>query len=203
MHVDDVMVNDVQAPPIVAIINSAVINKMAASRQFSALSPIVNKTKDIFISYGREEGVREFVKQLKADLEANGVSVWLDADDIPTGSDFHVEIGVALKSCRALIPVLTKKYVHSRYCKGELYVANGEKKVLLPVIYEDGWDEGNEGAGVNYIVAAFNWAFFRPNRDNYQESLNRLINGAKLNLQRSNQPMMQTEGEEKIFVRVL
>ena len=33
------------------------------------------RVKDIFISYGREEGVREFVKQLKADLEANGVSV--------------------------------------------------------------------------------------------------------------------------------
>ena len=45
----------------------------------------------MFISYGREEEVREFVKQLKADLEANGVSVWLDANDIPTGSDFHVE----------------------------------------------------------------------------------------------------------------
>ena len=85
----------------------------------------------MFISYGREEREREFVKQLKADLEANGVSVWLDADDIPTGSDFHVEIGVALKT---LIPVLTKKYVHSRYCKGELYVANGENKVLVPVI---------------------------------------------------------------------
>ena len=55
----------------------------------------VQRAKDVFISYGREEGVREFVKQLKVDLEANGVSVWLDADDIPTGSDFHIEIGVA------------------------------------------------------------------------------------------------------------
>ena len=152
--------------------------------------------KDIFISYGREEGVREFVKQLKADLEANGVSVWLDADDIPTGSDFHVEIGVALKSCRALIPVLTKKYVQSRYCKGELYVANGEKKILLPVVYEDGWDEGNHGAGVKYIVAAFNWAFFRPNQDDYQESLNRLINGAKLNLKMDVQPVIPTNGKQ-------
>ena len=140
--------------------------------------------------------MREFVKQLKADLEANGVSVWLDADDIPTGSEFHVEIGVALKSCRALIPVLTKKYVQSRYCKGELYVAYDENKVLLPVIYEDGWDEGEKGAGVNYVVKAFNWAFFRPNRDNYQESLNRLINGAKLNLKLSDQPVIQAEGEE-------
>ena len=138
--------------------------------------------KDVFISYGREDGVREFAKKLKSDLEENGVSVWLDVDDIPTGSDFHVEIGVALKSCRALVAILTRKYVHSRYCKGELYVANSQEKVLLPVIYEDGWEEGEEGAGVNYIVAAYNWAFFRPNRDDYQESLNKLICGAKLKL---------------------
>ena len=141
-----------------------------------------NRIKDIFISYGREEGVLEFVKQLKADLEANGVSVWLDADDILAGCDFHVEIGVALKSCRALIPVLTKKYVQSRYCKGELYVAYDERKIILPVIYEDGWDEGETGAGVSYVVKAFNWAFFRPNRDDHQDSLKKLVKGAKLNL---------------------
>ena len=163
---------------------------MTTSLQFSAPTPIVNKVKDIFISYGREEGVCEFVKQLKADLEASGVSAWLDTDDVPTGSDFHIKIGVALKSCRALIPVLTKKYVHSRYCKGELYVANNENKVLLPVVYEDGWDEGEEGAGVKYIVAAFNWAFFRPNEDDYQKSLNKLIDGVKLNLKLSDQPVI-------------
>ena len=137
-------------------------------------------SKDIFISYGREDGVREFARKLKTDLEDNGVSVWLDVDDIPTGSDFHVEIGVALKSCRALVPILTKKYVHSRYCKGELYVANSGEKILLPVIYEDGWDEGEEGAGVNYIVAAYNWAFFRPNKDDHKSSLDKLVHGIKL-----------------------
>ena len=153
----------------------------------------VQRAKDVFISYGREEGVRKFVKQLKADLEANGVSVWLDADDIPTGSDFHIEIGVALKSCRALIPVLTKKYVHSRYCKGELYVANGENKVLLPVIYEDGWDEGEEGAGVNYIVAAYNWAFFRPDMDDHKTSLDKLVHGIKLKLQDCSEKSVATQ----------
>ena len=168
-----------------------------------APSPTVDKTKDIFISYGREEGVREFVKRLKVDLEANGVSVWLDVDDIPTGSDFHVEIGVALKSCRALVPVLTKKYVQSCYCKGELYVAMGEKKAILPVIYEDGWDvEGEEGAGVHYIVAAYNWALFRPNKDDYQESLNKLIHGAKLKLKIDDhgQPVTSAAGEANTLI---
>ena len=143
---------------------------------------MAERSKDIFMSYGREDGVREFARELKTDLERNGVSVWLDVDDIPTGSDFHVEIGVALNSCRALVSILTKKYVHSRYCKGELYVANSREKILLPVIYEDGWDEGEEGAGVNYIVAAYNWAFFRPNKDDYKSSLEKLVHGIKLKL---------------------
>ena len=147
-----------------------------------ARSPTSALSKDVFISYGREEGVREFAKKLKSDLEANDVSVWLDVEDVPTGSDFHVEIGVALKSCRALIPILTKKYVHSPYCEGELYVANSQDKILLPMIYEDGWDEGEKGAEVNHIVVAHSWTFFRPNRDDHQESLNKLIQCIKVKL---------------------
>lgn len=34
--------------------------------------------KELFISYGRESGVLEFVTKLKIDLENNGFSVWLD-----------------------------------------------------------------------------------------------------------------------------
>ena len=155
---------------------------MNPSHSTLTLTREMAQVKDIFISYGREEGVRAFVKSLKVGIEASGISVWLDVDDIPTGSDFHEEIGLALQSCRALVPVLTKKYTQSRYCKGELYVANGQQKILLPLVYEDGWDEGKEGAGVKLIVAAFNWAFFRPNVDDYQESLKKLVRGAKLKL---------------------
>ena len=37
------------------------------------------------------------MKQLKKDLEANGLSVWLDTDDIQLGTDWRAEIttGVA------------------------------------------------------------------------------------------------------------
>ena len=43
------------------------------------------ESKSIFISYGRELDVSQFVKQLKRDLEANGYSVWLDLESIPSG----------------------------------------------------------------------------------------------------------------------
>lgn len=50
--------------------------------------------KEVFLSYGREPEVSAFVKQLKADLETRGISVWLDTDDIPAGSDWHGAIGI-------------------------------------------------------------------------------------------------------------
>ena len=51
------------------------------------------KPKEVFLSYGREPEVSAFVKQLKRDLETRGISVWLDTDDIPAGSDWHGAIG--------------------------------------------------------------------------------------------------------------
>lgn len=76
--------------------------------------------KELFISYGREPEVIQFVSRLKADLENGGFSVWLDMEDIPAGSDWHGAIGTGLSSCRAIIPIITKKYIGSRYCTNEV-----------------------------------------------------------------------------------
>ena len=51
--------------------------------------------KEVFLSYGREPEVSVFVKRLKTDLETRGISVWLDIDDIPAGSDWHGAIGIS------------------------------------------------------------------------------------------------------------
>lgn len=76
--------------------------------------------KELFISYGREEEVIRFVHRLKTDLESHGFSVWLDARDIAAGSDWHGAIGVGLSQCRAILPVITNKYIGSRYCINEV-----------------------------------------------------------------------------------
>ena len=85
------------------------------------------KKRYIFISYGREVHVTNFVKQLKRDLEANNFSVWLDMESIPSGSDWHGAIGTGLQECTAIIPIITKKYMESRFCMNELYTADGDK----------------------------------------------------------------------------
>ena len=101
----------------------------------------VSKNKDVFISYDREDTVKEFVGKLKRDLEGAQLSVWLDKEDIPAGTKKPVlAIRIALRDCKALVVVVTKKYISSSFCKSELCVAYEKNKPVFPVIREEGWD---------------------------------------------------------------
>lgn len=133
---------------------------------------------NVFISYGREMNVTHFVQQLKRDLEANGFKVWLDLESI---SDWHCAIGTGLHECSATIPVITQKYIGSRYCMNELYTADSDKKLIFPIMYEDvdlACTEG--GKALKFIVSGINWTMFRPGQDEYSTSLQSLINGMRL-----------------------
>ena len=138
------------------------------------------KHKEIFISYGREPEVIDFVKKLKNDLEENGFTVWLDLYDIPSGSDWHGAIGTGLHNCRALIAIITKKYIGSRYCSSELYTANGDRKRIYPVVLEEVDFGVNETArGVKYVISGINWTMLRSGVDDYATSLGKLVSGLK------------------------
>ena len=138
------------------------------------------KSKSIFISYGREPSVIQFAKQLKRDLEANGFSAWLDTDSIPSGKDWHGAIGTGLQDCVAIIPVITQKYIDSRFCMNELYTADGDKKLVFPIMYENVDLASSEtGRAVKFIVSGINWTMFRPGVDDYGGSLQKLIEGMK------------------------
>jgi len=40
--------------------------------------------------------------------------------DIPAGSDWHGAIGTGLVHCRGIVPIITNKYIASRYCTNEV-----------------------------------------------------------------------------------
>ena len=130
--------------------------------------------KRIFLSYGREPEVVDFVKWLKDELESAGFGVWLDTEDIAAGRDWRAEIGKALKACCSLIAVITKKYVGSRFCKNELYVADEKGKDVFPLIYDEDWKTTNGCDGVEYIISALNWTFFPAGRRD-SDSLQKLV----------------------------
>lgn len=106
--------------------------------------------------------------------------MWLDSDDISSGSDWHGAIGTALDYCKAVVPIITNKYVASRFCKGELYTADSSKKLIFPVFLEEVDLSASELArGVKYIISGINWTFFRSGLDDYNVSVEKLIKGMR------------------------
>ena len=107
---------------------------------------------------------------------------WIDISDIPAGSDWHGAIGTALHNCRAIIVIITQKYLGSRYCTNEMYQANSDRKSIFPVFFQD-VDFGitETSRGVKYVISGINWTMFRPNLDDYNASLTKLIDGLKGN----------------------
>lgn len=139
----------------------------------------------VFISYGREDGVKEFAARLYQDLKAADLSPWLDTKNIEVGADWPQEIGSALNSCSALLAIMTKKYVSSIYCKKELYYAVNNKKKVYPLIYDDvsTWKDHESSQGVAYMIEGINWTFFRPGKDDYSASIRALIGSLDGDLQ--------------------
>ena len=137
--------------------------------------------KDVFVSYDRENTVKEFVRKLKRGLESAQLSVWLDDEDVPTGTEKPVlAIRIALCDCKALVVVVTKKYLSTSFCKSELYVACENKKPVFPVILEESWDVLEQSVfsneGVKYMKASSNCVSFLPS-DDYGAALQKLIAG--------------------------
>ena len=128
--------------------------------------------KDLFVSYSREDTVKEFVRKLKRNLEREQLSVWLDVEDIPAGTEESLAVAIAftaLSNCKALIAILTKNYISSTFCKGELYFAYNNQKPIFPVVREEGWDAAVVSTecseGVKYMKTTCNRVSFLPNDD--------------------------------------
>lgn len=138
--------------------------------------PYDDGSKDIFLSYSREVESTEFVTKLKKDLESAGFSVWMDTEDIHTGSDWHSAIGEALQNCKALIAVMTARYLTSEYCKKELYMASDEKKPIFPVVLRE-VDFSKCDSGVRYTISSLNRISFDDAND--QKAFAKLLEGLK------------------------
>ena len=132
--------------------------------------------KDIFLSYSRERESTEFVAKLKRELETVGFSVWVDTEDIHTGSDWHSAIGEALQNCKALVAVMTARYLSSDYCRKELYMASDEKKAIFPVVLGE-VDVTKCDGGVRYTISSLNRICFDNASD--QKAFAKLLEGLK------------------------
>jgi hypothetical protein len=87
---------------------------------------------DLFISYARRDG-SEYAEELKRQLDAAGVSCFLDKDDIAAGLDLRPSLARALRRSVALAVIVTPLARSSAYVALEIatFAANG--RPIVPV----------------------------------------------------------------------
>ncbi len=88
----------------------------------------------VFLSYRSDDA--EFTLLLAAALRRQGLRLWMDRLNILPGADWRGEILNALHSAVAVIPVISRGYVDSRYCQRELSRADRIGSPLVPVVLE-------------------------------------------------------------------
>lgn len=84
----------------------------------------------VFISYKAEE-YRE-AKWIKDRLEAEGIRCWMAPASIPGGSNYAMEIPIAIRDCTAFIMVLSRQAQNSKWIPRELDRAINHDKRILP-----------------------------------------------------------------------
>lgn len=132
---------------------------------------------DVFISYSREQSSTSLAIRLKEDLEREGYTVWLDVINISSGSDWHSAIGEGLRKCKALIAIITHKYIHSKYCKNELFMADSLHKHIFPIFLEEVTFNSPEDAGVQFVIGSINWIMMSQDKSTYSHAFVQLIEG--------------------------
>lgn len=84
-----------------------------------------------FFSYSRED--QDFALKLADDMRKNGISIWFDQFDIPTGSLWDIEIEKALKRCNDFIVIISSNSVKSKNVLDEISYAIEENKRIIPI----------------------------------------------------------------------
>jgi hypothetical protein len=99
----------------------------------------------VFISYASED--RESVRTFKAHLDAAGIPVWFDRDQLMSGHDWNLQIQNNLNDCAFFVPIIsprTQQILRNAYFREEWYRADQIAKrtyagveFILPILLED------------------------------------------------------------------
>jgi len=94
--------------------------------------------KHIMISYARQEAFQHAL-YLKAELVSYGFSVYLDVDEIRTGTDWQDALNYAVSNCEVFVPLVTNMYGKTLWTNREVKLADLLKKQIVPINFLDSW----------------------------------------------------------------
>jgi hypothetical protein len=89
----------------------------------------------IFISYKSEESAQAHA--VRSLLEANGIDCWMAPDSIEPGGEYGTQITNAVRTCDALVLLLTEAAQASTYVLSEIDLAMTFKKDIVPLHLDD------------------------------------------------------------------
>ncbi len=94
-----------------------------------------NSRHRIFVSYSRED--REFANWVKDSLASDTYETWIDHNNIKASQIWLLAIEAALKSCDAMVLVLSPAALKSPFVHAEYLAIINMGKPLIPVLYKE------------------------------------------------------------------
>jgi TIR domain len=89
----------------------------------------------IMISYRTPS--RQLADELYNAYESDGLSPWMDYRGIEPGTRWRDELLRIVRTCRAVVVVLTRDYLQSEHCRMEIFIARSRGIPILAVMSED------------------------------------------------------------------
>lgn len=90
---------------------------------------------DVFISYSRRD--QEAVEKIRKALSRRGVDVWIDQEDIGTGSRWDLQIEEGIQKSKKVLVILSADSIISSNVSDEWAFALEKGKHLIPVLLEE------------------------------------------------------------------
>jgi len=110
--------------------------RRAADFLFGSISPATfrrsGRSHFVFVSFSHED--EPFVAELTAKLAEAGITFFKADRDIQPASDWGEAIWDAIRGCRVFLPILTPRFIASRWCNLEGGAACASKRMVLPVL---------------------------------------------------------------------
>lgn len=87
---------------------------------------------DFFICHSEKDG--DFAELLAMKLRQAGYAVWLDSERLGAGEDWRMEIERAIRSCRAMILIMSPSARKSEYVSYEWAFGLGAGVRIIPIV---------------------------------------------------------------------
>ncbi|KAJ8312415.1 hypothetical protein KUTeg_009788 [Tegillarca granosa] len=136
--------------------------------------------KDLMISYSHQD--KEMMARLRDNLEANGITVWVDVIGLQAGVDFLSKIGQAIIDAKLFITLLSFSSIKSKYCKDEVALAYISQKAIFPVVITPQAELLSEmDTGMKLQLATTPWNMFLDS-DEFDKDFEKLLSKLKQEL---------------------